>query len=66
MNQSELTQSIFDMEYAKQLHVEWKDCQQLLIDDGDEILPNAGDPEWHQLWIDNYDRVLKILRSIKN
>ena len=68
MTKEEVEQAIADAEYGRQTHVEWRDYLQSCYDSNCENCRNAegyaGTLEHQIQWIERYDRILRVLKSI--
>lgn len=68
VTKEEIEQAILDAEYGRASHVEWRDYLQACKDPDCENCKNSreyGGSLQHQVeWIERYDRILKILKSL--
>lgn len=46
---------------ARQIHRNWKARQELRRSKGWPDVENVGNPEWHQRWIEYYDKIIEVL-----
>jgi len=54
----QISEAIEHIEECRGIHVEWVDY---LTDHSEYDSTQVGDAEWHQEWVDKYDKTLKIL-----
>ncbi len=61
-----LDQAISIIEHSRQTHVDWKTFIDQYPEEANKPRPEvetAGDSSWHQKCIEDYDIVLKVLKS---
>jgi hypothetical protein len=57
-----------DIRTARQYHAEWAEAQAAgdpWVLEEEVRTEVAGDEEWHRLWMKRYDRVLRLLESLR-
>jgi len=67
MTKKEIEEAIAIIEFSRVTYVQWREWQLKTPDWKSRVKPESpGDPEHHKKFIEDYDKVLKVLHEIRS